>query len=97
MTNIEAQLKVVHLFPSFINGDERESFTCQISLDEIESALKYFKKDKAPGPDGWPVEFYLDIFYIFGLELLDLLETSRIEGRVSPSLNSTFIALIPKK
>ena len=97
MTNIEAQLKVVRLFPSFINGDERESFTCQISLDEIESALKYFKKDKAPGPDGWPVEFYLAFFDILGPELLDLVETSRIEGRVSPSLNSTFIALIPKK
>ena len=97
LTNIEAQMKVVRLFPSFINDDERESFTCQISLEEIESTLKSFKKDKAPGPNGWPVEFYLAFFDILGPELLDLVETSRKEGRVTPSLNSTFIALIHKK
>ena len=74
-----------------------QSFTCQISLDEIESSLKYFKKDKAPGPDGWLVKFYLAFYDILGPELLELVETSQIEGRVSPSLNSTFIALMHKK
>ena len=66
-------------------------------MEEVESSLKYFKKDKSPGPDGWPVEFYLDFFDILGPELVNVVETSRREGRVTPSLNSTFIALIPKK
>ena len=76
-SNIEAQMKVVLLFPSFLNVEERESFTSQILLEEIETALKSFKKDKAPGLDGWPVEFYLAFFDILGPELLDLVETSR--------------------
>ena len=97
LTNIEAQLKVIRLFPSFINSDERESFTCQISLEEVESALKSFKKDRSLGLDGWPVEFYLALFDILGPELVNVVETSRREGRVTPSLNSTFIAPIPKK
>ena len=58
LSNIEAQLKVIRLFPSFINSEERESFTCQISLEEIESTLKSFKKDKAPGPDGFTSNFF---------------------------------------
>ena len=63
----------------------------------MESALKSFKKDKSPGPNGWPVEFYLAFFDILGPELVNVVETSRREGRVTHSLNSTFIALIPKK
>ena len=77
MTNIEAQLKVIHLFPFFINSKERESFTCQISLEEVESTLKSFKKYKSPGPDGWPIEFYLAFFDILGPELVNVVETSR--------------------
>ena len=60
-------------------------------------ALKSFNKDKSPGPDGWPVEFFLAFFDILGIELVNVVEASRMEGRVIPSLNSTFIALIPKK
>ena len=59
-------------------------------------ALKLFKKDKAPGPDGWPVEFYLTFFDLMGPLLVNMVETSRISGKVSPALNSTFLALFPK-
>ena len=51
-TTIEAQLKVIRLFPSYIFLEEKESFTSQIILEEVEQALKSFKKDRSPGPDG---------------------------------------------
>ena len=41
--------------------------------------------------------FFLDFFDILGSELVNVVETSKLEGRVIPSLNSTFIALIPQK
>ena len=59
--------------------------------------LKSFKKDKSSGPDGWPIEFFLDFLDLLGSDHLRLVESSILEGRVLPSLNSTFIALIPKK
>ena len=43
------------------------------------------------------MEFFLAFFDILGTELVNMVEASRLEGRVTPSLNSTFIALIPKK
>ena len=92
-----AQLKFIRLFPSFISAEESESFTCQISSAEVEAALKSFKKDKSLGPDGWPVEFYLDFFEILGPDLVKVVESSKREGRVAPSLNSTFIAFISRK
>ena len=58
--------------------------------------MKSFKRDKAPGPDGWTVEFYLHFFEILGPSLVNLVEASRILGKVAPAINSTFIALIPK-
>ena len=77
--------------------DDLVSFTSQISMEEIVQALKSFKKDKSPGPDGWPVELFLAFLDILGNDFLALVESSRLEGRVLPSLNSTFLALIPKK
>ena len=43
----------------------------------MEWALKSFKKDKSPRPDGWPVEFFLAIFGLLGDELVNLVEVSR--------------------
>ena len=67
-----------------------------VTISEVERALKYFKRDKAPGPDGWPIEFYLTFFDLLGPLLVKMVETSRILGRVSPAINSTFLTLIPK-
>ena len=95
-TNIGDQLKINKLFPSFITKEEGSVFTTEVSLAEVEGDLTRFKKDKRPGPDGWPIEFFLWFFDFVGKDLLDAVELSRREGRANFSLNSTFITLIPK-
>ena len=95
-TNIEAQLKVVRFFPSFVQDGDIELFLAKVSLCEIEDVLKGFKKDKSPGPDGWHVKFYLHFFNLVSDDILNAVEQSRVEGRVTSALNSTFITLIPK-
>jgi hypothetical protein len=57
-------------------------------------ALKSFKKDKSPGPDGWTVEFYLFFFDLINDDLWDLVENSRCRGIFYHALNSTFLTLI---
>ena len=69
----------------------------EVSIGKIEGGLKTFKKDKSHGPDGWPVEIFLEFFELIGRDLLDAMEFSRLSGRVTPSLNSTFLALFPKR
>ena len=61
-TNILDQLNIVHLFPTFLSSEEAESFSTLITVGEVEGDLKYFKRDKSPGPDGWPVELFLVFF-----------------------------------
>jgi len=73
-----------------------EELNKPVSLGELESTFKWFKRDKSLGLDRWPVEFYLSFFDIIGLDLLVVVEESRILGRIHEPINSTLIALIPK-
>ena len=85
------------LYPNMISFVDAPCLTQPVSLVEIESALNSFKKDRSPGPDGWPAEFYLHFFDLLGKELLAAIDFSRVSGCIPPSLNSTFLSLILKK
>jgi hypothetical protein len=56
-----------------------------------------FKRDKSAGPDGWIVEFFITLFYLVVEDLVQMIEESRKMGSIIGSLNSTFLALIPKE
>ena len=96
-TSLEHQLKVVSLFPRLIPSEHSSLLSRPVSLLEIELSLKYFKKYRSPGPDGWPVEFYLHFFDLLSPVLLKTIDLTRTSGFIPPSLNSTFLALISKK
>lgn len=53
-------------------------------MEELEGTLKWFKKDKSPGLDGWPMEFYLDFLELLGEDLLAVIEESRIIRYIHP-------------
>ena len=68
----------------------------EVMKKKLLEVLHSFQKDKFPGPDGWTVEFFLGCYEILGQDLLKMREDTRISGRIPQSLNSTFLALIPK-
>jgi len=51
-----------------------------VDLGEIDAILKWFKRDKRPRPDGWPMEFYLTLFDHIGANLLMAIEDCRLLG-----------------
>lgn len=69
----------------------------EILAAKLLATLRTFQRDKSPGPDGWLIEFYLGCHDVFREYLLKVVEELRKEGYIHPPLNSTFIALIPKK
>jgi len=83
-------------FPRFVEQEDLEDLTQPVTMQELEGTLKWFKKDKSPGPDGWPMEFYLAFHELLGEDLLAIIEESRITGHIHPPMSYTFIALIPK-
>ena len=58
-TCISDQLKIIQHFPSMLSDEEVSMFTSQVTLVEVEGALKAFRRDKILGLNGWPIEFYL--------------------------------------
>jgi len=52
--------------------------------------------DKAPGPDGFTINFYKACWNLVKHEVWEVVEDSRQSRSILKSLNSTFIALIPE-
>lgn len=94
--NLPDIINVENHFPRFVEEDDIEALNDPVTMQELEGILKWFKKDKSPGPDGWTIEFYLAFFEVLGRDLLVVVEESRSSGTIYHAINSTFIALIPK-
>eukprot|EP00253_Pinus_taeda_P016805 PITA_16805 len=95
-SNLVDIINVVGHFPGFINEDEVEALFTLVTSGELEGTLKWFEKDKSPGPDGWTIEFYLAFYDLLGQDLLKVVEECRLSGSMYNAINSTFIALIPE-
>jgi hypothetical protein len=88
---------VANTYTRFVTAADSSALDCPSSLQEVKVALASFNKDRSPGPDGWTVEFFLHHFDLVGPDLLELVEDSRLHGKIIGALNSTFITLIPKE
>jgi len=94
--NLVEIINVANHFPRYVNEEESADLTAPVTMGELESTLKWFKKDKSPGSDGWTIEFYLAFYDILGQDLLRVVEESKTSGCLYHAINSTFIPLIPK-
>jgi len=94
--NIMEIMRVVEYFPRFVLQEDLEDLLKEVTMEELEATIKWFKKDKSPGPDGWTINFYIAFSEILGNDLLKIVENCRRSGRISSAIKSTFIALIPK-
>lgn len=96
-TSIAEVIQLLRLFPRFVDQDGNDSLMKEVSDSELLATLKSFQCDKSLGPDGWPMEFYLAFYDLIGNDIFQVVEESRRAGYIHPPLNTTFIALIPKK
>jgi hypothetical protein len=94
--SIEEVVQMAQLFPRFVDEADNRLLMEEVMEKELLEVLHSFQKDKIPGPDGWTIEFFLGCYEILGQDLLKMIEDTRISGRIPQSLNSTFLALIPK-
>ena len=68
-----------------------------VSPQEVDTAMAQFKDGKALGPDGFNSNFFHYFRDLIKKEVWQLVEESRTMHWLLPSLNATFIALIPKE
>lgn len=67
-----------------------------VMLEEVKELVKGMEKNKAPEPDGYTGEFYQGAWKFIWPDILNVVEESCQNQKVYPSLNATFISLIPK-
>jgi hypothetical protein len=94
--SISNQLEIIRAHPRIFFEKEGLRIADPVTIFEVLSTLKGFAASKIHGLDGCSIELFLDFFDILGLELLVVVEESRLKGKVSGALNATFLALIPK-
>ena len=61
------------------------------------ATLSDLGKDKAPGPDGFTMAFWLFCWDLVKVEIMGFFKEFHEMGRFVKSLNATFLVLVPKK
>jgi len=89
-------INIVGHFPRFVNEEEAEALYDPVTPGELEETLKWFKKEKRSGPNGWTIEFYISFYELLSHDLLRIVEEYKVSRSLYNAINSTFITLIPK-
>jgi len=92
----EAIRELLKAIPKVVTSEQNWALSREITLEEVEEAVRSVPNDKAPGPDGFTINFYKACWNIVKQDVWDVVEDSRRSGTILKSINSTFIALIPK-
>ncbi|KAJ9697075.1 hypothetical protein PVL29_009023 [Vitis rotundifolia] len=82
---------------SVLGSSEAEGLEIPFSKGEVFVALSDLGKDKAPGPDGFTMAFWLFCWDVVKAEIMGFFRDFYDRDRFVKSLNATFLVLVPKK
>jgi hypothetical protein len=68
-----------------------------IAKEEVDQVVQEMPNGKAPGPDGFTVEFFKACWDVVKHEIYGIVEDSRRSASILKALNATMITLIPKE
>ena len=80
-----------------LDSNEIERLELPYSEEEVFVALSNLGKDKALGPNGYIMAFWLFCWDVVKEEVLGFFRDFHEDGRFVKSLNATFLTLVPKK
>ena len=82
--------------PRVVTDEMNQTLVAPFVKAEVEIALSQMEALKSPGPDGMPPLFFQQFWPIIWDEVADAVLTCLNTGSIPPSINQTFITLIPK-
>lgn len=89
--------KITRNVPRLIKEEHNELLLKPIQPLEVDTSISQLKEGKVPGPDGFTSTFFHKFWELIKLEVWEVVEESRVNHWLLPSLNTTFIALVPKE
>jgi hypothetical protein len=93
----EAIQKITKHIPPLVTPEQNRALLRPITQAEVDLAVKEMPPGKAPGPDGFTMDFFHHCWDMIKEEVWLAVEESRTSGQVLSALNATFITLIPKE
>ena len=76
--------------PHLVSTEMNEALLHPILLSKMEKVVFNMKKGKAPDPDGFPIEFFQELWEIIKLDLFQVVQESHRNKQMLKSMNSTF-------
>jgi ribonuclease HI/exonuclease III len=89
--------RVTKHIPALVTPEQNAALTRPITQEEVAQVVKDMSAGKAPGPDGFTVDFFHHCWDLVKKDVWEAVEESRASGLVLPALNATFLTLIPKE
>lgn len=77
-------------------SEDAARLTTPVSAEEVRDALFSMPANKAPGPDGFPMEFYKAAWTVVGKDLITAIQSFFLFGFLPRSINATLLSLVPK-
>jgi len=91
----ESELETLMTFRC--SEEDKGMLTTEVTKEEIKRVVFSVPKDKSLGPDGYTTEFYKATWDIIGEEFVLAIKSFFEKGFLPKGVNSTILALIPKK
>eukprot|EP00253_Pinus_taeda_P033386 PITA_33386 len=88
--------KFTNHIPKLVTREDNYNLNRLVTEEEVSEVIKEMENGKAPGPDGFNVEFFKACWEIVKKYILYVVEDSRKNKTVQRALNASFITLIPK-
>lgn len=80
-----------------VDSDIAKQLDSPLSVEEVFNSIKAMQSHKAPGPDGFPIEFFKTFIGKLAPVLLSVFNESLESGSLPPTLTQATIALLLKK
>lgn len=80
-----------------ISEEEAQKCDAELTIEELEIAMRSMANNKSPGCDGLTAEFYKRCWFLISDVLLDCFNAAYTRGSLTPNQRRGIISLIPKK
>uniref|UniRef100_A0A3Q0RT11 Uncharacterized protein n=1 Tax=Amphilophus citrinellus TaxID=61819 RepID=A0A3Q0RT11_AMPCI len=79
-----------------LNDEQAATLDSPLSSSEFYEAIQHLPDNKAPGPDGFPAEFYKEFWSVLKPSFLRMVAQIQNNHTISPNMNSANISLLLK-
>jgi len=88
--------RFIENIPKRLSDEDASELTSPISTNEVKAVITSLKKNKSPGVDGIPNEFYQVFNDVLADDLAEVFNNMIGSGRMTASQRTSLVSLIPK-